>query len=149
MSKLNVIFPENGTGKRLWTVHRVLTAANLFRVTLPCSRRGHAVQPLSWRAVLHLMWNTLYIIHCSTLSSAWRRHIDNYQSVQQSEGLWRSIVPLIGIEDVEPLFDFETLIRSRHLGGSTIDNTSPAGRKIVDVDDHSCIVYAAGHGSCC
>jgi hypothetical protein len=27
---------------------------------LPCSRRGYAMQPLSWRAVLHLMWDTLY-----------------------------------------------------------------------------------------
>jgi hypothetical protein len=40
----------------LWTVYRVLIAANLFRVALPCSRRGHATQPISWRAVLHLMW---------------------------------------------------------------------------------------------
>jgi hypothetical protein len=28
---------------------------------LPCSRRGYAAQPLSWRAVLHLMWDTLCV----------------------------------------------------------------------------------------
>jgi hypothetical protein len=52
-------FRKKGTGKRLWTIYRVLTATDLFKVPLPCSRRGHAVQPFSWRAVLHLMWDTL------------------------------------------------------------------------------------------
>jgi hypothetical protein len=51
---------RNGIGKRLWTVYRGLTAANLLRVALSCSRRGHAAQPLLWRVVLHLMWDTLY-----------------------------------------------------------------------------------------
>jgi hypothetical protein len=37
-----------------------LTAANLLKVALPWSRRGHAAQPLSWSAVLHVMWDTLY-----------------------------------------------------------------------------------------
>jgi hypothetical protein len=52
--------PKNGTRKMLWTVYRVLTTANLLRVALLCSRCGHAAQPLLWRAVLHLMWDTLY-----------------------------------------------------------------------------------------
>jgi hypothetical protein len=37
-----------------------LTAVNLLLVSVPCSRPGHAAQPLSWRAALHLMWDTLY-----------------------------------------------------------------------------------------
>jgi hypothetical protein len=57
---LTSFFPKNETGKRPSTVYRVLTVANLLRVALPCSRRGHAAQPLSWRAVLHLMLDTLY-----------------------------------------------------------------------------------------
>jgi hypothetical protein len=63
-------FPEKGTGKKLWTVYQVLTTANPLRVALHCSLRGHATQPLSWRAVLHLMWDTSYEV-CARSVICW------------------------------------------------------------------------------
>jgi hypothetical protein len=79
---LTSFFPKKGTGKKLLTVYRVLTAANLLRVVLPCSRRGHAAQPLSWCAVLHLMWDTLYIL---ILENCWKNISARYTNIFHSE----------------------------------------------------------------
>jgi hypothetical protein len=49
MSKFNAIFPEKEekgkrTVKKLWTVDRVLTAANLLRVALSCLARVEGIR---------------------------------------------------------------------------------------------------------
>jgi hypothetical protein len=61
MSKLNVIFPEKGDRKKDLNSLSDFDCSQPIRIALPCSRRGHAAQPLLWRAVLHLMWGALYM----------------------------------------------------------------------------------------
>jgi hypothetical protein len=61
MSKLSAIFPAKGDREKVLSSLSGFDWANLLRVALSCSRRGNTAESFSWRAVLHLTWDTLYV----------------------------------------------------------------------------------------
>jgi hypothetical protein len=54
---LTSFFPEKGKGDKEKGLNSLsgFDCSQPFRVALPCSRRGHAAQPFSWRVVLQPM----------------------------------------------------------------------------------------------